>query len=198
MFRVFNRLSGEHDWQLVALAGLICFLASLGAISLFHRARAADGRARVLWTLTAGAATGCGIWATHFIAMLAYNPGFNTAYDIGLTVLSLVTAMAVTAGGLGIGIYSSSRWGAAFGGGLVGAGVATMHYIGMWALYLPGWIIWETDLVVASIAIGMAFGVAALLVAMRGESLFGTAAAALLLTLAIVSHHFTAMGAVMI
>jgi diguanylate cyclase (GGDEF)-like protein/PAS domain S-box-containing protein len=198
MFRVLNCLSGQHDWQLVALAGLICFLASLAAVSLFHRARAAAGRARVLWTLTAGAATGCGIWATHFIAMLAYNPGYNTAYDIGLTILSLFMAMAVTAGGLGIAIYNSSRWGAVLGGGLVGGGIATMHYIGMWALYLPGWIAWETDLVVASIALGMGFGIAALLVAARGESVRGTLVVALLLTLAIVSHHFTAMGAVMI
>ena len=198
MFRVFNCLSGQHDWQLVALAGLICFLASLGAVSLFHRARAAAGRTRVLWTLTAGAATGCGIWATHFIAMLAYNPGYNTAYDIGLTILSLFMAMAVTAGGLGIAIYKRSRWAAVLGGGLVGGGVATMHYIGMWALFLPGWIMWEMDLVVVSIALGMAFGIVALLMAARGESALGTAVAALLLTLAIVSHHFTAMGAVII
>lgn len=198
MFRVFNCVVDQHDWRLVILAGLICFLASLGAISLFHRARAAEGRARVLWTLTAGAATGCGIWATHFIAMLAYHPGFNTAYDISLTMLSLLMAIVVTAGGLGIAVYSPSRWGAALGGGLVGGGVATMHYIGMWALYLPGWIMWEMDLVIASIALGMLFGIAALQVAVRGESLSGTLVAALLLTIAIVSHHFTAMGAAMI
>jgi diguanylate cyclase (GGDEF)-like protein/PAS domain S-box-containing protein len=198
MFRVIDCLSDQHDWRLVVLAGLICFIASLGAVSLFHRARAATGRARVLWTLTAGAATGCGIWATHFIAMLAYHPGFNTSYDISLTILSLFMAMVVTAAGLGIAVYTPTRWGAALGGGLVGGGVATMHYIGMSALFLPGWISWEMDLVVASIALGVVFGTAALGVAVRGERLAGTVVAALLLTLAIVSHHFTAMGAVMI
>ena len=198
MFRVLNCLTEQHDWRLVALAGLICFLASLGAVSLFHRARAADGRSRLVWTMTAGVATGCGIWATHFIAMLAYNPGFNTGYDITLTVLSLFVAMAVTFCGLGIAIYSPSRWGAALGGGLVGGAVAAMHYTGMWALYLPGWIMWEMDLVVASIVLGMVFGTAALAMAVRGESTHGTIVAALLLTLAIVSHHFTAMGAVAI
>jgi diguanylate cyclase (GGDEF)-like protein/PAS domain S-box-containing protein len=198
MFRVLNCIADQHDWRLVVLAGLICFLASLGAVHLFHRARVASGRPRLLWTLTAGTATGCGIWATHFIAMLAYNPGYNTAYDIGLTILSLLMAIAVTSAGLAIAVYVPSRWGAALGGGLVGGGVATMHYIGMWALFLPGWIIWEMDLVVASIALGMVFGATALGIAVRGETLLGTLVAASLLALAIVSHHFTAMGAVLI
>jgi diguanylate cyclase (GGDEF)-like protein/PAS domain S-box-containing protein len=198
MIRVINCITGQHDWRLVVLSCLVCFLASLGAINLFYRARATSGRARALWTLMAGAATGCGIWATHFIAMLAYNPGFNTAYDISLTALSLFTAMVVTAGGLGFAIYSPARWGAALGGALVGGGVASMHYIGMWALYLPGWVMWQEDLVATSIVLGMIFGAAALAVAVRGDSLHGTLGAALLLALSILSHHFTAMGAVMI
>ena len=49
---------------------MLCFFASLTAINLFHRARAAGRRSRAVWTLTAGVATGLGIWATQFIAML--------------------------------------------------------------------------------------------------------------------------------
>src|SRR6267143_3582576 len=75
MFRVLTCLATEHDLRLVGLAGLVCFLASFAAISLFHRAGAAHGRGRAMWIMTAGTATGCGIWATHFIAMLAYDPG---------------------------------------------------------------------------------------------------------------------------
>ena len=30
---------------------------------------------------------GCGIWATHFIAMLAYEPGVPVAYGVGQTAL---------------------------------------------------------------------------------------------------------------
>src|SRR4051794_1539585 len=120
MFRVFNGIADQHDWWLVVLAGLICFLSSLGAVNLFHRARAAVGRARLLWTLTAGAATGCGIWATHFIAMLAYTPGYNAAYDVALTALSLIMAIVVTFGGLAIAVYGASRWAAALGGSVVG------------------------------------------------------------------------------
>src|ERR1051326_2799408 len=137
MFRVFNCLATEHDWRLVIVAGVVCFLASLTAISLFNRARATAGRVRVTWIVAAGAATGCGIWATHFIAMLAYDPGVSIAYNIGLTALSLVAAALVTADGLAGAIYGPARWTRPLGGAIVGGGIACMHYTGMWAVELP-------------------------------------------------------------
>jgi NO-binding membrane sensor protein with MHYT domain/signal transduction histidine kinase len=196
MFRVLTCLTGEHDLRLVVLAGIVCFLASVTAINLFHRARSTQAGARAAWLLTAGAATGCGIWGTHFIAMLAYEPGVATAYDIGLTVLSLVIAVGVTGVGLSVAVYCPSRWSAPAGGGIVGAGVACMHYLGMWALEVPGRVTWWLDLVAVSVALGMVFGMGALTIAVRRDDMRATVAAALLLTLAIVSHHFTAMGAV--
>ena len=93
MFRVFSCLTREHDWRLAVLAALVCLLASLVAVSLFHRARAARGSARVrqAWLLLAGTATGCGIWATHFIAMLAYNPPVPVAVRLSRLTLTVVT-----------------------------------------------------------------------------------------------------------
>ena len=196
MFRVLTCLATEHDWRLVIVAGVICFLSSLTAISLFGRARAAAGRPRVTWVVAAGVATGCGIWATHFIAMLAYDPGIPIAYNIELTALSLLAAAFVTCIGLAVAVYTPSSWAAPIGGGLVGAGVACMHYLGMWAVELPGRVTWSIDLVIVSIALGMLLGVAALTVAVRRNDTRSILLAALLLTLAIVSHHFTAMGAV--
>ena len=46
MFRVITCLTDEHDLRLVALAGVVCFLASCAAVSLLHRAVAAHGRSR--------------------------------------------------------------------------------------------------------------------------------------------------------
>ena len=77
MYRILTCLTVEHDWRLVALAAGVCFLASGVAISLFHRAQAARGRARLVWLSLDAAAAGFGIWATHFIAMLAYDPGIG-------------------------------------------------------------------------------------------------------------------------
>ena len=81
MSRVLASLTGGNDWRLVALAGVLCLLASLVAIALFHRARAARARARSAWLVLAGAASGCGIWATHFIAMIAYVPSVAIVSD---------------------------------------------------------------------------------------------------------------------
>src|SRR5205085_9015975 len=67
---------------------------------------------------------------------------------------------------------------------------------GMWAVELPGRVTWGAGLVVVSIALGVLLGMAALTVAARHANRRTTTAAAVLLTLAIVLHHFTAMGAV--
>ena len=128
--------------------------------------------------------------------MLAYDPGIGVAYDIGLTALSLAMAVAITCGGLCVAIYIPAHWGSPVGGSIVGAGVATMHYLGMSALELPGRINWSLDLVIASIVLGMLLGATALVIASRRDSLPNTILAGLVLTCAIVSHHFTAMGAV--
>jgi len=196
MYRILTCLTTEHGWRLVVVAGVICLLASLVAVNLYHRARATAGNVRLLWIITAGAATGSGIWATHFIAMLAYDPGVGIAFHTALTVLSLLAAAMVTSIGLGIAAMFPGRLSDAIGGAIVGGGVACMHYTGMMAVELPGQVRWDPLLVTASIAVGMLLAMAALTIAGRHTGRKWTLVAAVLLTLAIVSHHFTAMGAV--
>jgi diguanylate cyclase (GGDEF)-like protein len=196
MYRVITCLATEHDWRLVLLAGTICWFASAVAVSLFHRARASQGRARVVWIALDAAVGGCGIWATHFIAMLAYDPGAGAGYSIPITLLSLVFAISIVAIGLCIALASSRQWVVALGGAVIGGGVAAMHYTGMAALELPAFIVWSSDLVVASIVFGSLFAAIALLVAARRDNAVYTVTATGLLTIAIVSHHFTAMGAI--
>jgi diguanylate cyclase (GGDEF)-like protein len=196
MFRTLTCLTGEHDWRLVVLAVSVCFAASIVAINIFHRANASKARTRLIWIVIAGAATGYGIWATHFIAMLAYEPGVPTGYDTVLTATSLVAAMMLTSCGLGFAASPPGRWHAPVGGAIMGIGIACMHYMGMWALQVPGQVHWSLDLVFASLIIGMVFCHAALGIAVRFQDGPRTCAAGLLLTLAIVTHHFVAMGAV--
>ena len=43
MLRVYDCLTLDHDWRLVALAFAVCVLASSVAISLFHRVQATTG-----------------------------------------------------------------------------------------------------------------------------------------------------------
>src|SRR6266567_4613232 len=186
MFRVFACVTGEHDWRLVLLAGLVCFIASIVAVNIFHRALATQARTRLIWIAIAGAAIGYGIWATHFVAMLAYEPGVSTGYGVALTGLSLAAAMVLTSSGFGIAATVHGRWRAAVGGAIIGAGIASMHYLGMWALEVPGRVTWSLDLVFVSIVLGMGFGYAALALALRFRNRWGTFVSALFLTLAIV------------
>ncbi len=195
MYQVLYCLTDQHDWRLVALGGAVCLLASAAAISLFHRARAARGGSCVAWIALDAAVAGCGIWATHFIAMQAYGPGAGGAYNIPVTVLSLIFAIAVTFIGLSISVSTTRRPLVALGGAVVGGGVAAMHYTGMMAFEIPAHVGWATGTVTVSILLGLVFGSLALLVAGRGDSLSNALGGTVLLTVAIVSHHFTAMGA---
>jgi diguanylate cyclase (GGDEF)-like protein/PAS domain S-box-containing protein len=198
MVRIVNCLTEAHDWRLVILAVAICLLASISALYLFQRARATRKRMRLFWTLMTGAATGCGIWATHFIALLAFEPGVMVAYDVTFTALSLLAAIVITSFGLAIALYRSGRFVAAIGGGVVGISIAAMHYLGMSALETSGRVTWSADLFVVSIALGVMLGVCAIDVAARRDDMRGILAAAALLTLGILTLHFTAMGGVAI
>jgi NO-binding membrane sensor protein with MHYT domain/methyl-accepting chemotaxis protein len=198
MFDIYNCLTTQHDLRLVAIAGLVCLLASLVTINLFHRASATTGRARAIWILITGATAACGIWTTHFIAMLAYDPGTAVGYDLTLTVLSLLTAALITSVGVVVAVNGAKPWGPAAGGAIIGAGVACMHYLGMNALEIAGHVHWSGGLVVASVIVGMGLAAAAMTLASQRTDPPAMWAAGVLLTLAIVAHHFIGMGAVQI
>jgi diguanylate cyclase (GGDEF)-like protein/PAS domain S-box-containing protein len=195
MLTVYNCIMTAHDLRLVALAAVICALASFTAISLLHHVRRSTGNLRLIWLAVSATSTGFGIWATHFIAMLAFEPGVPSAYNIVLTVISLIAAIVLTGAGLAIAVLVDVWLAAWVGGAMVGGGIAAMHYIGMAAFEVQGRIIWDPILVVASIVLGAVIGAMALPVGLRGDQLKWKALGALLLTLAICSHHFTAMGA---
>jgi len=96
MYRVFACVTTEHDWRLLVLAVAICLLSSGVAVCILYRALATTGRARRAWLGLEAVAAGFGIWATHFIAMLAYDPGVPVAFDLGLTLLSLLLSIGIT------------------------------------------------------------------------------------------------------
>jgi diguanylate cyclase (GGDEF)-like protein/PAS domain S-box-containing protein len=195
MLTVWNCIAYEHDPRLLALAVAICALSSFTAISLLHHVRRCSGRARKIWLIVSATTTGFGIWATHFIAMLAFEPGVPNAYNITLTFLSLIAAIVLTAVGFAVAIAPDVRAAAWLGGAIVGAGIATMHYTGMAAFEIQGHILWDPTLVAASIVLGALFGSAALPIGLHPGRVNWRLLGALLLTLAICSHHFTAMGA---
>jgi len=198
MFRIYNCVAYAHDLRLVGLAALVCVLASFAAINLLRHARKSHGQMRGLWLAVSAISTGFGIWATHFIAMLAFTPGIPSGYNIVLTVLSLVAAILLTGAGLAVSLTQNWRHGPWIGGAIVAGGIAAMHYTGMAAFEIAGIILWDPVLVAASIVLGAAIGAVALPVGLHGKNEKWKIGGAVLLTLAICSHHFTAMAAVSI
>jgi diguanylate cyclase len=198
MLKIYNCIIEAHDLRLVVLAAVICALASYAAINLLRHARKSSGQMRVVWLSISAISTGFGIWATHFVAMLAFTPGIPSGYNIALTILSLLAAILLTGVGLAVSLIPNWRHGPWLGGAIVAGGIAAMHYTGMAAFEIAGVILWDSTLVVVSIVLGAAIGAVALPVGLHGSQEKWKIGGAVLLTLAICSHHFTAMGAVSI
>ncbi|MGA0597522.1 bifunctional diguanylate cyclase/phosphodiesterase [Enterovirga sp. CN4-39] len=199
MFTVIGCLRDAHDPWLVGLAASICALSAITTIQLLRHARKSGSlRGRALWIAIGALSGGSGIWATHFIAMLAFEPGLPSGYNLPLTILSLVYAVTLTGAGLSIALTRGLPGAAPIGGVVLGAGIAAMHYTGMAAYEVSGQISWDPILVAVSLLLGASLGAGALALSSTGSAPRSHLVAALLLVLAICSHHFTAMGAVTI
>jgi diguanylate cyclase (GGDEF)-like protein len=193
---VLTTLFFQHDLRLVALAACICALAAFAGISLLNHARGTGGTMQKVWLSVAAISVGSGIWATHFVAMLSYEPGISLGYDLPLTLASLAIAIGITGSGLWYAAIGTRRSDTALGGTIVGLGIATMHYVGMAAVIVGGQMRWDPALVASSAVLGMIFGAAALLLGTVAQTLMWRLAGAGMLVLGIVSMHFTGMGAV--
>ena len=87
MREVYEFVASGYDSRLAAMAIVVCALASTTAIRILAHAARTTGHMREIWLWVAAAAGGSGAWATHFIAMLAYDPGIPCGYNLGLAVL---------------------------------------------------------------------------------------------------------------
>ncbi|BCG92657.1 sensor domain-containing diguanylate cyclase [Mesorhizobium sp. 131-2-1] len=198
MLTVYNCIVHEHDLRLVALAALICGISSFSAVNLLRHVDRSTNRNHYAWLMIAATSTGFGIWATHFIAMIAFSPGIPNAYNTELSVLSLAAAVLLTAAGMWIATLRGGIEHYLVGGAVLGVGIGTMHYTGMAAFEVQGRVVWDHLLVGISLVAGITLAALSLFVALHRPSTLRTISAAVLLTLAICTLHFIAMGAVSI
>lgn len=130
-------LDTRYDAGLVLLSIAIAFLASYGALSVAGRIRVTDsGNKRRLWLVIGSLTMGGGIWAMHFIAMLALTLPITVSYDILITVKS--TIPPIVSSYIMLDVISrpkNSKLSYAFFVSIVmGLGIGSMHYIGMAAM----------------------------------------------------------------
>ena len=171
-----------------------CFL----GLQCTARARAMQGAQRARWLLLAAVSIGVtGIWVMHFIAMLGFTiPGQAITYNVPATILSMVIAVAVVGVGLLIvGFGGEGPGPLLLGGTIIGIGVASMHYMGMWAMRMPDTMGYDTGLLAASVLIAIVAGTAALWAALRLGSLWHTLLASLIMGVAVSGMHYTGMAA---
>src|ERR1700676_5234240 len=171
MFKIYNCIAHAHDLRLVGLAALVCVLASFAAINLLRHARKSTGQMRSVWLTVSAISTGFGIWATHFVAMLAFTPGIPSGYNIALPILSLMAAILLTGAGLAVALIPNWRHGPWIGGAIVAGGIAAMHYTRIAAIAIAGVILWDPVLVGASVVLGAGIGAVALPVGLHGKKL---------------------------
>jgi NO-binding membrane sensor protein with MHYT domain len=174
-----------------------CLGAFLG-LRCVTRAHCYQGLARARWLAVAATAIGAtGIWAMHFIAMLGFAiPGQEISYNVPITIASMLIVIGVVGVGLlvvGFGDGGSRRLLA--GGLIVGIGVAVMHYLGMAAVVMPDSMSYSAPLLIASVAIAIIAGTAALWIGTWVRGVGATIGASLVMGVAVSGMHYTGMAA---
>ncbi len=194
-------LIGSYNYALVALSVLIAMFASYAALDLAGRVTAAGGWTRAIWLLGGAGAMGIGIWSMHYIGMLAFILPIPVAYHWPTVLLSLFAAILASV--VALYVVSRQKMGgsqAVAGSVLMGAGIASMHYIGMAAMRLPAVCQFNSFLVVLSVAFAVLISLAALWIAFHfrdektgigWEKLTG----AVVMGAAIPIMHYTGMAA---
>ena len=199
MTRVLACLTQQHDPRLIALAVFICAIACITVVAMLTRALKNRGMGRAAWTIAATFAFGSGVWALHFIAMLAFQAHMPVAYDVSWTVFSILVAIIGTLPGFALFLSAPRRpLVALLGGTIVGLGITAMHFTGMMAMRLGAVVIFQRPYVIAAITVGAVFGALALFVAGRWQTRAGRLLGGLLLAFTIVAMHFTGMTAVVL
>ena len=206
-------MSGAHahnPW-LVLLSIVVAITASYVALdsasrvtryAAAHRPRAKRTKARWYWLAGGAVAMGMGIWAMHFIGMLGFRYPTPLSYDVPITCLSLAIAMAAST--FALAWVSSGQLGVSkllFGGVVMGAGIAAMHYTGMAALKMEPSIRYDPLLFALSTLIAGAAAIAALWCAFTlrmetfSSAFWKKAGSAVVMGTAIYGMHYTGMAA---
>lgn len=196
-------LQGSYYIPLVVLSVSISVLASYCSIVICERMLSTRGEGRGAWLLLGAAAMGLGIWAMHFIGMLAYHLPLPFHYRPGWLVVSII--LPVLAAGAAFWMIASrvsTNRTMLLGSCCLTVAIVGMHYSGMAAIAMPLSQHYNPWLVAASCLIAFCLSFAALKLASRSRTrgrAAGYGAKALLaiaLGAAIAGMHYTGMAAV--
>ncbi|HTK35920.1 MAG TPA: MHYT domain-containing protein [Caulobacteraceae bacterium] len=193
---------GVYNWPLVGLSVVIAILAAFVALSIADRiAVSVNRRSGAAWASAGALSMGGGIWAMHFIGMVAFSLPCGVRYDPMLTFLSMIPG--VLASGVALSIISRPAPGLvrlAFGAVLMGAGIGAMHYAGMAAMRPEAVARYDAGGVALSVLVAVVLAFTALSIRLRLRAVgltdrAKTVIAAVVMGCAIPGMHYTAMRA---
>jgi PAS domain S-box-containing protein len=186
-------LEGLYNPWLVLLSVVVAvFTATLALQMVDFAARGARGL-RTAAIATGTVALGSGVWAMHFLAMLAFNLCVAVDYDPLITGISMLPSIAASAVALKIiSKPSISRADLLAGGVLVGGGIGAMHYVGMAAMQMGPALRYDPGFFALSIVVAVVLAVVALWMRRRQ---YGLLASGTVMGLAIAGMHYTGMAA---
>ncbi|MCF3630809.1 MHYT domain-containing protein [Thalassospiraceae bacterium LMO-SO8] len=195
-------LPASYDPVLVTLSFFIATLAGFAFIHLLHRIAEHEHSAqRHLWMAGGALIMGLGIWAMHFVGMLAYQLPIRMTYDPLVTLGSAVPAVLASAWNLQIVAHARvTRFRLFLGGIVLGGGIGLMHYTGMAAVNFDAFIRYDPLLFALSLLVAVALAICALWVAFRMSrrdtvrTLAGESLSALFIGMAVAGMHYTAMS----
>ncbi len=190
-------LQPSYQFSLVLLSYVLAVTGSFVALTAAKRIRFGNQGISLFNLLAASTALGgIGVWSMHFTGMLALNLGMASGYSMVETIVSLIAAIGATAAALGyVAQDPSSSRRILVAGAFLGLGVATMHYLGMFGMRFPGYIVWSWELIALSVVIAMVAASAALWLAFRTSSISLRIVAAAVMGVAVCSMHYTGMAA---
>ncbi|HTN48855.1 MAG TPA: MHYT domain-containing protein [Burkholderiaceae bacterium] len=195
---------GTYNPWLVALSVVVAVVSSFVARDISSRLDAArSSAARLAWHALGATALGSGIWAMHFVGMLAYALPFEVRYDVGLMLLSVLLAAGGAALARSVFLHSPWNLGRFAPGALaLGAAIIGTYYTAMAAIHIEPPVHYRPGFVGASMALATAASLLALWSAfgVRAETPISAmgrkAGSALVLGSAIAGSHYIAMAGV--
>lgn len=190
-------LTPSYSVPLVALSYLISVAGSFIALMAARRIVGPGGRISLYHTATAGFALGgIGVWAMHFIGMLALQLHVGISYSMLETLISLAAAVVATSVALAYVAAAPRRIvRLAVAGFLLGMGVVVMHYLGMFGMRFGGFIDWSYSIIGLSMLIAVVVATVALWLAFNTRTFFIRMLASCVMGGAVCSMHYTGMAA---
>src|ERR1700761_7246906 len=184
-----------HDLTLVALSVVIAILGGYTGFGLAARIRGTPGVSHRVLLAGAAAFLALGIWTMHFIGMLAAPIPADTVYLVLPTIISfLICALVVGVSLFFVSVGESSRRRVASSAVLLGAGIASMHYVGIHGLAGEFAIEHDSAMVLLSVAVAIVAaygGLRAFLARQDGVRLIASSIA---FGVAVSGMHYTAMA----